>query len=138
MQEIAKTESHTLSVDLAKNRIYFTVTGKSLLESPTFVEDWESAKRLVSPGFTVLMDVSQIRHMSKEWIETSVRVQKMLIHAGLAGAAEILSEHVAEKLQIHQINRLPGSCCYAKEEVFMDRKAAEAWLDWISKKTNSP
>ena len=50
----------------------------------------------------------------------------------LVGIAEILSESVVETLQIHQINRISGRGCYIKEEIFTDRKTAEAWLDRIS------
>ncbi len=134
MQEIAQTESYTLSVDYAKNRIYCTVTGNDLVENAVFVQHWERAKRLVCPGFTVLTDVSRIRRMSKDWVATSVKLQQMLIHAGLAGTAELHSEQVAENLQIHHSNRISGHYCYAKEEIFTNRRIAEAWLDRISAK----
>jgi len=97
MQEITKTDSHIISVDTAKNHIYLTVTGKSLLESPTFVEDWEKAKRLVSPGFRVFTDASQILHMSEDWLKAVGRLHKMLIQADLTKVAEILSENTAAK-----------------------------------------
>ena len=97
MKEIAKTDSHIISVDMAKNRIYLTVTGKSLLESPTFVEDWEKARHLVSPGFTVFTDASQILHMSEDWLKTVGRLHKMLTQGGRARVAEILAENVAGK-----------------------------------------
>ncbi len=132
MQEIARTESYTLSVDSTKNRIYCTVTGNDLAGNATFVQDWEQAKCLVSPGFTVLTDVSRIRRMSKDWVATSVKLQQMLIHAGLAGTAELLSEQVAEDLQIQHINRISGHYCYTKEEMFTNKRIAEAWLDRIS------
>ena len=133
MQEIAKTDSHTLAVDTTKNRIYWTVIRNNLSENSTFFRDWEKAKHLVSPGFTVLTDASQIRCISRDWVETSVKVRKILIKEGLAGIAEILSESVVEKLRIKQINRISGSCCYTKEEIITDRKIAEAWLDRISR-----
>ena len=132
MQEIANTASHTLTVDITKNRIYFIVTADNLLRNSSLFQDWEKAKRLVYPGFTVLTDVSRIQNMTGEWVETSVTLQKMLIKAGLAGTAEVLSERVAKELQINHINRIPGNFCYTKEEVFTDRKVAEAWLDKIS------
>ncbi len=134
MQDIARTDSHTLVVDTTKNRIYCTVTGNTLLENSTFFQDWEDARRLVSRGFTVLTDVSRIQRMSEDWVEASVQLQRMLITEGLAGTAELLSEDMAEKLQIHHISRILGKGCYAKEERFTNRKIAEAWLDRISNK----
>jgi len=131
MQKIANTDTHILAVDTSKNRIYFTVSGKSLLESPTFVQDWEQAQCLVSPGFTVLTDVSRIQQLTKDWVVTSVRLYKMLVLAGLAAVAEILSEHVATRRHINQVNRISKNC-YTKEEIFTDRKIAEAWLNRIS------
>ena len=133
MQEIAKTHSHTLVVDTVNNRIYCTVLRSNLLRNSTFFQDWENAKRLVSTGFTVLTDISQMDHISKGWVKTSTRLQRKLLQEGLAGIAEILSEQVAEELKIHQINRIPGRYYYMKEELFTNRKAAEMWLDRISK-----
>lgn len=134
MQEIAHTELYTLSVDTTKNRIYCIVAGNDPLENSSFIRDWERAKCLVSPGFTVLTDVSRIRDITKDWVATSVKLQKRLIEAGLAGTAELLSERVAECLHIDHINRISRGCCYTKEEIFTNRRIAEAWLDRISRK----
>ena len=98
MQEIARTDSHTLAVDTVKNRIYCTVTQNNLLEDSSFFQHWKKAKHLVSPGFTVLTDVSQIL-ISRNWIKISVKIQKMLIKEGLAGIAEILSESMVKRQQ---------------------------------------
>ena len=129
MQEIAKTLTYTLIVDPAKNRIYCTVTGNGFFWGSTFAQDWERAAQLVTKGFTVVTDVSRIPQISREWVELSGKIQRMLVNAGLAGTAEILSERVAKQLGIHQINKITGNACYAKEEIFTDRKIAEIWLD---------
>ena len=131
MHEIANTEAYTLSVDPTKNRIYFTVTDNGPLMSPRFVQDWEKARHLVSPGFTILMDASLLQQITREWIEASVKIHRMLVEGGLAGTAEILCNRVAEKLHINRIDRISRNC-YAKEEIFTSRRAAEIWLDRIS------
>ena len=128
LETIAERESHSLSFDPAKNRLYLTIAGKYLPGSSTFVQDWKKARHLVSPGFTVLTDVSQIQLLPLDWIVISTKVQETFIEAGLAGTAEILSESVVAEKQINTISWGSG----IKKRVFTKRKAAETWLDSIS------
>ncbi|MCP4403476.1 MAG: hypothetical protein GY801_39990 [bacterium] len=132
MQEIAYTDFYTLAVDTNKNRIYCTVIGNSLAENAAFIRDWERAKSLMNPGFTVLTDISRIQHVTKEWVTIPVKLYTMLIYAGLAGTAEVLSERVATELHMNQRNRI-SRACYTKEEIFTNRRMAEVWLDRICK-----
>jgi len=128
LEMIVERDSHTLFFDPAKNRLYLTITGKYLPGSSTFVQDWKKARYLVSPGFTVLTDVSQIQPLPLDWIVISTTVQELLIEVGLTGTAEILSESMVAEKQVNTISWGSG----IKKRVFTKRKAAEVWLDSIS------
>ncbi len=132
MQEIANTEAYTLTVDIVKNRIYWIVTDYGLAGYPTLAQDWEKARGLISRGFTVLTDTSRMRQISEDWEAIEIGLFSLLVQDGLAGVAEILSEIAAEKRHIRGINRIPGTCYYAKKEIFTNRRIAEAWLDRIA------
>jgi hypothetical protein len=140
MQQIASTNCYTLTVDTIKNRIYWTITGNGLVRNTALIQDWQAAKRLVSQGFTVLTDLSQIQSLPEDWVEISINLQNLLVQEGLAGIAKLLSKSVVEKLHIDHISRftrLLGNIRYTKEEIFTDRTIAEAWLDKIATRRTS-
>ncbi len=122
MQEIAHTDSYMLTVDTTKNRIYYTLTGKDKLpEISTFIHAWVEAMCLVSRGFTVLNDESQIQTFTLDWIVKSTWIHKMLSGTKLAGVAEVLSDRFAGKMRSSGVKK-----------IFTDRNSAEAWLDKIN------
>ena len=126
MEKIAYTDSHTLWVDPAKNRIYCTMSGNEFPEQTTFVQDWKKAAQLVSHGFTALVDVTRFRIMSLGWIETALKTQKILRDAGLAATAEIVPEHVFIEMESYGILDMSG---FEERKIFVRRDEAEAWLD---------
>jgi hypothetical protein len=128
MYEIANSDSHTLTVNPIKNRIYCTMTGNSFPEKATFIQDWKQATCSVSEGFTVLFDVSRFRLMSLGWLETSLRIQKILQNAGLAATAEIVPEHVLSEMQFYDLSDVE------EKKLFTDSYKAEAWLDSVNTK----
>lgn len=133
MQELITADTYLLLVDTIKNRIYFSIIKDDISWDATFVQDWENAVHLVSKGFTVLADISLLQHMTRNWVAASMKLQQMLVEAGLAGTAEVLSEDVVTKLQISRFIRL-SKLRYTKEELFTNRRMAEAWLDRIQPK----
>jgi hypothetical protein len=103
-----------------------------MTENLDFFEAWRAARKHVSPGFTVLNDISRVSKLSKDWGFTSMRLHLLMILDGLAGVAEILPDAVADNLNTFRTVRLPRQRLWAKEEFFTDPKMAEDWLDHIN------
>jgi hypothetical protein len=120
MQEIvSSTTSHTLAVDITKNRIYCTITGQdNLPEITTFFHEWTDAMHLVSGKFTVLNDVSQAQTLTLDWVTKLTYIRKVLLQKEPGGIAEVFPENIAEKIKSPEMKK-----------IFTNRHEAEAWLD---------
>lgn len=126
MLEIVKTDSHYLAVDPQKNRIYCTMTGKSLPSKMLFLDDWQRALQCVKDGFTVLVDVTQFLFMSLSWIEMTIKLQQTLRQARIAGTAEIVSEPTFLEMHDFNVAEVDG------RKIFTNSYEAEAWLDKLN------
>ncbi len=119
MQKIVNTESYMVAVDVAKNRIYCTMTGNDQRpEMSTFVLAWIEAARLTSRGFTVLYDASQVEAHNWDLLVNYTYIRKMLLEAKSAVIAEVFPERLAAKLKSSAIKK-----------IFINRNEAEGWLD---------
>ena len=67
-QLVTKNERYEFEVDLAKNRIYFTPTGDwdSPQDVPNYLGDIKKCIGMVSKGYTVLSDITNLGVPSPE------------------------------------------------------------------------
>ena len=128
MKTIAKTAYYSIEVDKTKNRIYLTVLGfwKNAAAVPSFVEDVTTACKEVSPGFTVLADVSRMITPPPEVAAVHEKAQQATVAAGLRKTAEILpKEKALEKMALAKWSTASGML----KGMFHAIADAEAWLD---------
>lgn len=130
MEEILNTELCKILVDTTKNRAYYTMSGfwQQLSDVPEYLESWEKAISLLSPGFTVLTDLRDFQLMSPQWTGVHVQAQQLASEAGLIGTAELLPAKVLIKSQLNRVSRESGMV----KKTFSDPAEAEAWLDSLS------
>jgi hypothetical protein len=126
MQSIASTDFYSIAVDTQKNRLYISIKG-SMWTDPQKVRNWlddlAAGLKLLSPGFTELIDWTQMIGISLTDYFTDA--QKLTMKAGLRKAARLHSRKSFAKLQLDNISAKTGF----PVQSFLDRKAAEAWLD---------
>ena len=125
--KIAQTDKYSMEVNKPKNRIYFKLQGfwKSVADVPNYLSDWQRATQEVTPGFTILADVREMKTPLPEVAELHRDAQAMVVAAGLLKTAELIPPGVIEQTALKR---------YAKESgmvkgSFEDRTEAEAWLD---------
>lgn len=128
MKTIAKTAYYSIAVDKTKNRIYLTIIGfwKSPEIVPAYVEDMKKACQEISPGFTVLADVTRMITPPAEVAAVHERAQQVTLAAGLRKTAEILpKEKALEKMALAKWSTASGML----KGMFHAIADAEAWLD---------
>lgn len=128
MKTIAKTAYYSIAVDKTKNRIYLTIVGfwKSPTVVPAYVEDMKKACQEISPGFTVLADVTRMITLPPEIAAVHESAQQVTLAAGLRKSAEILpKEKALEKMALTKWSTKTGMV----KNMFHAIADAEAWLD---------
>jgi hypothetical protein len=126
MQSIASTDFYFIAVDTQKNRLYITIKGGTWIDPkqvPKWLDDLAVALKLLSPGFTELIDWSQMTGiLLTDYI---TEAQKQTMKAGLRKAARLHSKKSFAKLQLDTISEKTGF----PVQSFFDHKACEDWLD---------
>jgi hypothetical protein len=127
MKEIAQTNCYKIGIDKTKNRLYLKVIGFwndfSLVSN--YPDDIKKAGQELTPGFTVLADLTEMEPMPKEVGHLHEQAQKILVVLGLRKTAEILPSSTILKMQV---NKYAKSSEMPKAE-FRSIEEAEAWLD---------
>ncbi len=126
MQTVASTDFYEIAVDTKENRFYVTIKGSMWTDPkkvPNWLDDVAAGLKLLSPGFTELIDWTQM--VGTTLTDFFVESQKLTIKAGLRKAARLYSRESFAKLQMDTISAQTGF----PVKSFFDRKAAEAWLD---------
>ncbi len=124
---IAETERYIIRVDKLKNRMLLELKGFwSTLESiRNYIPDLEAAAAVLTPPFTALVDVREMRTPGAGVKDYMVEAQKVVIAAGLARSAEVFPRGVSKEIELES---------YSKESQLVRRgfktiAEAEAWLD---------
>jgi hypothetical protein len=128
MKRIAKTAYYSIDIDKTKNRIYLTIGGfwKNVTVVPNYFDDIKKAAQEVSPGFTILTDVSQMATPPSDVGSLHEKAQQVLIEAGLKKTAEIIPrEKAIEQMVLKKWSVKSGMV----KGTFHDKFAAETWLD---------
>ena len=130
MQTLVNAERYVLKVDLLKNRMYWTFKGfwKELEGEDAYLQYWHAAANKMTPGFTVLVDLSELQIMSAEWTGIAVKTQEIVMAAGVKAVAEVIPGRAVLELQAGRIANTTG----IRKQVFPTKAAAEAWLDSLA------
>ena len=127
MKEIASNNYYSIKVDEGKNRLYFAIIGfwKEPMQVPEYVHDMEKATKLLSKGFTVLSDLTQMKTPAQEIGPLHVKVQQLLVKAGLSKTAELQSESALTKMNVDKVSKTSGMA----KGTFTSIMNAEIWLN---------
>ena len=126
MQSIASTDFYSIAVDTQKNRLFVTIKGSMWTDPkkvPNWLDDVAAGLKLLSPGFTELIDWTEM--IGTSLTDFFIDSQKLTIKAGLRKAARLYTRESFAKLQMDKISEKTGFPVRS----FFDLKAAEAWLD---------
>jgi hypothetical protein len=124
--DINKTKQYTIAVSPAKNRAYLKIIGfwRGPEIVPHYINDWTKAISLLSKGFTLLTDASEMKTHPTSVRPLHEQAQAMLIMAGVAKVAEVLKDDVAEM----QLDAVAKKTQFPKKN-FRSHNDAEVWLD---------
>ena len=127
MKKIAKTKYYTLFVDPNKNRIYWTPLGfwDDSVDESFLLQKWEIALHMISRGFTILSDATQVRTLPPKWTNMFTDIQNRMVKAGLSASAEVFSKNAILQMQSNRISKKSKM----PKEIFSDKQEAERWLD---------
>lgn len=117
---------YTIAVNTEKNRAYLKIIGfwRSPEVVPTYLKDWTEAVSLLTKGFTLLTDASEMKTHPAELRKLHEQAQAILLKNGVLKVAEIVKDDVAEM----QLDAVAKTTQFPKKN-FKTADAAEAWLD---------
>lgn len=124
--KINVTKQYTISILPEKNRAYLKIIGfwRTPESVPDYLKDWMKATSLLSKGFTLLTDASEMKTHPQELRKLHEQAQAILLKAGVSKVAEILKDEVAEM----QLNAVAKATQFPKQN-FKSAEEAEKWLD---------
>ncbi|MBB6609559.1 hypothetical protein H7F15_00780 [Pontibacter sp. Tf4] len=125
--QVAQNSCYDLSVDKARNRVYFTIHGywKSKSAVPDLLGDWKKIIALTQPGFTVLTDMRTMITHPQEMNELHMAAQQIIIDSGVRQVAHVMPTDKIAHLQLNSFktnSTLPYRTFNSVEE-------AETWLN---------
>jgi hypothetical protein len=125
MRTVASNNHYVIAVDEAKNRVYFTMKGRwvDTQEVPRWIDDCREAFRYVRPGFTELIDWTEVSSiLLTDYIAGA---QKLAMEGGLRRAARVYSSESFLKVQMDSLSEKTQFPVRS----FSDQAEAEKWLD---------
>lgn len=125
MRTIASNEHYVIQVDESRNRLYFVMKGSWIDTKavPNWQEDVKTALTFLSPGFTELIDWTDVGSiLLTDYIATA---QELAMKAGVRKAARVYSAERFLKVQMDSLSQKTGF----PVKSFLDKEEAEAWLD---------
>jgi hypothetical protein len=125
MTLIAETDYYSIRIDRLMNRMFLAYKGSWTKpeQVPDFLKDHATAIGLLSPGFTVLVDVRGMESMVlTDFVE---KAQMDAMEKGIRKAARVYDRPTFIQIQAESIHRKTG----IKSKAFESMADAEAWLD---------
>ena len=124
---IARNDYYTIDIDEKKNRLYLTIVGywKSRDVVSNYIGDLVNASGKLSPNFTVLTDVTQMKTPHQSVVSLHLEAQKVLLEAGLKKTAELVGADAIVKMSLGRFSNESGM----PKGTFDNKQEAEAWLD---------
>jgi hypothetical protein len=123
---IGNNKYYIIEVSKDKNRAYLKILGfwKNADVVPDYLADWSKAVGMLTKGFTLLTDASEMKTHPQDVRKLHEQAQAMLLKAGVAKVAEIVKDDVAE-MQLDSVARTTN---FPKKS-FRTAADAEIWLD---------
>lgn len=127
LKHIARNKCYEISYSEIKNRLYFIVLGfwKNKESVPELLHDWEKALRLVTPGFTVLIDMRTMITHPQELNVLHEKFMQMVRDAGVSRVVNVTPNDKIASLQVGEIAVRSN----LEIQTFDTFEAADKWLD---------
>jgi len=125
-QKIADNKFYKIEVSPEKNRAYLKIIGfwRNPEVVPDYIKDWTKAVNLLTKGFTLLTDASEMKTHPAEVRKLHEQAQAILLKGGVSKVAEILKDDVAEM----QLDAVAKTTQFPKKN-FRMAEDGEKWLD---------
>ena len=123
---IKDNKYYKIEISREKNRAYLTILGfwKNTDIVPDYLIDWARSTSMLSKGFTLLTDASQMKTHTQDVRMLHEQAQAILLKAGVSKVAEILEDQIAEM----QLDSIAKTTNFPKK-TFRNVQDAEKWLD---------
>jgi hypothetical protein len=125
---IAKQELYTIEVNPKKNRMYITLRGTWICRDdvPDYLLHIRKAVEVLSPGFSVLADVSEMGEPTVFSMAIHKVAQRSVVNRGLKRTAEVFPPESSIEKALHRIS---ASSSMVRRS-FHSIEKAEKWLDF--------
>jgi hypothetical protein len=123
-----KNNKYEITTDRMKNRIYIALLGfwASRAEVPNYLSDIEKAAKELRKGFTVVVDITNVKPWVIEINALQEEAQKFLMKAGISNAVEVVAD--ADRLKKMTVNQISSKTGIEKK-MFPSIEEADRWLD---------
>ncbi|GGG10329.1 hypothetical protein [Pontibacter amylolyticus] len=126
-QHVVRNTCYEIGYDGIRNRLYFSILGfwKNTDIVPDFLKDWDRALQLVSPGFTLLIDMRTMITHPQQLTDLHEESQRKMRAAGLSRIANVMPLDKIASLQVaDSIKKIE-----LPSQHFETCEAAQQWLD---------
>ncbi|SIT89331.1 hypothetical protein [Pontibacter indicus] len=126
-QHVARNSCYEISYDSVRNRLYFNILGywKNNDSVPEYLKDWDKALQLVSPGFTLLIDMRTMITHPQQLNTLHEQSQRKMRAAGLGSIANVMPTDRIASLQVADIIKRVD----VPVQDFVTCEEAQHWLD---------
>jgi hypothetical protein len=127
-ETIAKNDYYTFEVDTSINRIFITMVGfwENAGVVPNFLTDGDLLLEKLNPGFTNLVDVTQMKTPPKDVRDLFEQIQKKFMSRGMSKNAEVISSAFVE-VNLDEVASQSGMSTILRQ--FKSMAEALAWLN---------
>lgn len=127
-QIISQNKFYKIVIDKSINRAYVTIIGfwRNTQEVASYLPDCEKALAQLTPGFTLLTDLTQMKVHPKELQEVHLAAQALLLQKGLSQTVEVISSSFVQ----FQTGNISKSSKMPLRQ-FASQQEAEAYLDSV-------
>ncbi|MDO6390723.1 hypothetical protein Q4E40_11345 [Pontibacter sp. BT731] len=126
-QNVVRNACYEIGYDGIRNRLYLSILGfwKNTDIVPDFLKDWDGALQLVSPGFTLLIDMRTMITHPQQLCSMHEEAQRKMRAAG--------PSRIANVMPLDKIASLQAADSIKKIELpfqlFETSETAQHWLD---------
>lgn len=123
---INDTKFYKISVAPEKNRAYLKILGfwRNAEAVPDYLKDWAKAASMLTKGFTLLTDASEMKTHPQDVRKLHEQAQALVMGMEVKKVAEIIKDDVTEM----QLDAVAKTTKFPKKN-FKNYGDAEKWLD---------
>jgi hypothetical protein len=132
-QTIVENDYYAAYVDKSRNRMYWTLRGfwKDVSVVPDYKIDNRKCLDMLLPGFTVLLDIRELKTPPADVIDLHMENLKAVENAGMKYQAQVLDQAI---LKIAGSRVLREAHMEEKMRQFNTIEEADSWLDSVDPK----